>query len=180
MFGSFDFYYQKDLYHRSIHGRPRKHAIRAWICDKSDDTKATQIFWLPPSSRRHLLTSCNASGADGTRVGCRDRGARHTEGRGAGRCISDRARSLDRPASPAPRGSPTPRRPAICSAPATLSEPAPPLPRSGPGMATADEESVYSLARVFFNAATKQSDDSEDILPQEVWAPPPPVLAFLG
>jgi hypothetical protein len=47
-------------------------------------------------------------------------------------------------------------------------------------MATADEESVYSLARVFFNAATKQSDDSEDILPQEVWAPPPPVLAFLG
>jgi hypothetical protein len=37
-------------------------------------------------------------------------------------------------------------------------------------MATTDEERVYGLARVFFNATTKISDDSEDILPQEVFA----------
>jgi hypothetical protein len=37
-------------------------------------------------------------------------------------------------------------------------------------MATTDKEvgGVYSLARLFFNAATKSSEDSEDILPQEV------------
>jgi hypothetical protein len=35
-------------------------------------------------------------------------------------------------------------------------------------MTTAEEEGVFSLARVFFSAATKTSDDSEDILPQEV------------
>jgi hypothetical protein len=35
-------------------------------------------------------------------------------------------------------------------------------------MAATDEEGVCGLARVFFNAATKASDDSEDILPQEV------------
>ncbi len=45
-------------------------------------------------------------------------------------------------------------------------------------MATTDEENVYGLARVFFNAATKQSDDSEDILPQEVWAQRSPSLPF--
>ena len=32
----------------------------------------------------------------------------------------------------------------------------------------ADDEGVYGLARAFFLAATKMSDDSEDILPQEV------------
>ena len=37
-------------------------------------------------------------------------------------------------------------------------------------MATTDEERVYGLARMFFNAATKISDDIEDILPQEVFA----------
>ena len=35
----------------------------------------------------------------------------------------------------------------------------------------ADEEGVYGLARVFFNAATKASEDNEDILPQEVKRP---------
>jgi len=35
-------------------------------------------------------------------------------------------------------------------------------------MAAADEDGVYGLARVFFEAATKASPDSEDILPQEV------------
>lgn len=35
-------------------------------------------------------------------------------------------------------------------------------------MAAAEEDGVYGLARVFFNAATKTSTDSEDILPQEV------------
>ena len=35
----------------------------------------------------------------------------------------------------------------------------------------ADEEGVYGLARVFFNAATKASEDNEDILPQEVKSP---------
>lgn len=34
-------------------------------------------------------------------------------------------------------------------------------------MAAADEDGVYGLARVFFEAATKASPDSEDILPQE-------------
>ena len=34
-----------------------------------------------------------------------------------------------------------------------------------------DEDGVYTLARAFFQAATKASGDSEDILPQEVTAP---------
>ena len=45
-----------------------------------------------------------------------------------------------------------------------------PFPRTPPHMSTPDKEvgGVYSLARVFFNAVTKSSEDSEDILPQEV------------
>ena len=35
-------------------------------------------------------------------------------------------------------------------------------------MSAPDEDTVYGLARVFFSAATKASEDSEDILPQEV------------
>ena len=34
-----------------------------------------------------------------------------------------------------------------------------------------DEDGVYTLARAFFQAVTKASGDSEDILPQEVTAP---------